>query len=173
MGNTAVIKNELELPFYAKMTIFLIGLFALLSMLYIAQGIVIPIIFAIIIAILLQPVVGFFVRLRINRVIAIAITLVLTIVLIVAFAAFLFSQASRFSESWPILVDKFTLILNQLTDWAAGYFDINPHRIDEWLAKTKNELINTSGAAIGQTLITVGSGLVVLFLVPVYVFMIM
>jgi predicted PurR-regulated permease PerM len=142
-------------------------------MLYIAQGIVVPIVFAVIIAILLQPVVNFFVRIRINRVVAIVITLILTILIIVAFGAFLFSQVSRFSESWPVLVDKFTIILNQTTQWASGYFDINPHKIDAWLLKTKNELINTSGAAIGQTIVSVGSSLVALFLIPVYIFMIL
>jgi predicted PurR-regulated permease PerM len=34
-------------------------------------------------------------------------------------------------------------------------------------------LINSSSAAIGKTLVTVGSGLVILFLVPVYIFMIL
>ncbi len=168
-----MINKELILPFYAKATIFLMGLFALLAMLYIAQGIVVPIIFAIIIAILLQPVVGFFVRLHINRVVAIVITLALTVGIIVAFGAFLFSQISRFSESWPIFVDRFTIVLNQTTSWASGYFDINPAKIDAWLLKTKGEMINTSGAAIGQTLLSVGNTVVVLFLVPLYIFMIL
>ena len=163
----------INLPFYVKVTIFLVGSFALLAMLYIAQGIVVPIVFAIIIAILLQPVVDFFVRLKINRVVSISITLALMVCILVAFGGFLFSQASHFSESWPILVDKFTLMLDQATHWASGYFDINPHKIDAWLLKTKNELINTSGAAIGQTIVNVGSSLVILFLVPVYIFMIL
>jgi len=168
-----VIDKELKLPFYVKVTIFLIGLFALLAMLYIAQGIIVPLVFAIIISILLQPVVNFFVRRRINRVIAIVITLFLTILVIAAFGALLFSQASRFSESWPILVDKFTAILNQTITWASGYFDIAPQKIHDWLTTTKNELINTSSAAIGKTLVTVGNGILVLFLVPVYIFMIL
>jgi len=66
--------KELKFPFYARVTIFLIGLFALLTMLYIAQGIIVPIIFAIIIAILLQPVVNFLVKRKINRLLAIIIT---------------------------------------------------------------------------------------------------
>jgi predicted PurR-regulated permease PerM len=168
-----LISKNLILPFYVKVTIFFIGVFALLTMLYIAQGIVVPILFAVIIAILLQPVVNFFIRLRINRVLAIVITLVLTVLLLVGFGAFLFSQISRFSESWPILVEKITGGLNQVTNWASGYFDIDERKIDAWLLKTKNELINTSGAAIGQTLITLGSSLVILFLVPVYIFMIL
>jgi len=58
--------NELKLPFYARVTIFLIGLFALLAMLYIAQGIIVHLVFAILFAILLQPVVNFFIRKRIK-----------------------------------------------------------------------------------------------------------
>jgi predicted PurR-regulated permease PerM len=166
-------EQGLKLPFYARVTIFLLGFFALMAMLYIARGIVVPIIFALIIAILLQPVVDLFVRIKINRLLSIALTLLLTFVIIAGFGALLFSQASRFSESWPMLVDRFTLILNDSITWASGYFDIKPQRIHEWVLKTKGEIINTSSAAIGQTLVSVGSTLVIIFLVPVYVFMIL
>jgi len=168
-----VIDKELKFPFYAKTTVYFIGFFALLTILYIAQGIIVPLVFAGIIAILLHPVVNFFVRIRINRVVAIIIGLVLISLVIVAFGALLFSQASRFSDSWPVLVDKFTGIINQAITWASGYFNINPQKIHEWIIKTKGELINISSALIGQTLITVGNGLVIVFLVPVYIFLIL
>lgn len=166
-------EQDLKLPFYARATLFLLGFFALVAMLYIARGIVVPIIFALIIAILLQPVVDLFVRIKINRLLSIALTLLLTLIVIAGFGALLFSQASRFSESWPLLVDRFTLILNDSITWASGYFDIKPQKIHEWVLKTKGEIINTSSAAIGQTLVSVGSTLVIIFLVPVYVFMIL
>jgi predicted PurR-regulated permease PerM len=168
-----VIDKELKLPFYTQAIFSLIGLFALFTLLYIARGIIIPIIFAIIIAIVLHPVVNFFVRKKINRVIAIVITLVLTFLVIAAFCLLFFSQASRFSESWPILVDKLTSIFNQSITWASGYFDINAHKIHEWFTNTKVELINSSSATIGKTIITVGNLVVVLFLVPVYIFMLL
>lgn len=168
-----MIDKELKLPFYVKAIILFIGLFALLTVLYIAKSIIVPLVFATIFAIVLHPVVNFIVRRKINRVIAIVITLLLALSVIVAFGGLLFSQASRFSESWPVLVDKFTLILNDSITWAAGYFDINPQKIHEWIVKTKTELINTSSAAIGHTLVVVGNGLVILFLVPVYIFMIL
>ncbi|MCX6286684.1 MAG: AI-2E family transporter [Bacteroidetes bacterium] len=161
------------MPFYVKAILLIIGLFALTAILYIAQGIIVPLIFAILIAILLHPVVNFLVRMKINRVIAITMTLFLTILIVAAFTGLLFSQASRFSESWPLLVDKFTGILNQSISWVSEYFDINPHKIDAWILKTKNELINTSSAAIGQTLLSVGSTIMVLLLVPLYVFLLL
>jgi predicted PurR-regulated permease PerM len=168
-----VIVKELKLPIYAKAIFLLIGLIAFLTVLYIARSIIVPLVFATIIAIVLHPVVSFFVKRRINRVIAIVITLFLAFSVLAAFGGLLFSQASRFSESWPVLVDKFTSILNQSITWAAGYFDINPQKIHEWIVNTKTELINTSSAAIGHTLVTIGSGLVILFLIPVYIFLIL
>jgi predicted PurR-regulated permease PerM len=165
--------KELKFPFYAKAVFFLIGLFALIAMLYIAQGIIVPIVFAILVAILLHPIVNFFVRIRINRIIAIILALFLTYLVIAAFGALLFSQASRFSESWPVLVNKFTGLINQTITWASGYFDINPQKIHDWITKTQAELINKISASIGQTIVTVGSSLVVLFIIPVYIFLIL
>ena len=165
--------GDSKLPLYAKASIFVIGLFVFFTILYIAKGIILPVVFAIIIAIVLHPVVNFFVRKKINRLLAIVITLTLTFLVIAAFGLLFFSQASRFSESWPILVDKFTEMFNQTITWASGYFDINAQKIHEWFANTKSELIISSTATIGKTLVSVGSLVVVLFLIPVYVFMIL
>ena len=165
--------KELQLPFYAKASIFLIGLVAFLAILYIAQGIIVPLVFAIIIAILLHPVVNFLIRKRINRVVAILIALFLTFLFIAGFCVLLFSQASRFSETWPLLVDKFTDILNQAITSISGYFDIKPQKIHEWIANTKGELIDTSSAAIGQTLLNLGTGVMIMFLLPLYIFLLL
>ena len=163
----------LKLPFYAKVTIFLIGLVALFAILYIAKSIFIPVVFAVIIAIVLHPVVNFFVRLKINRILAILITMFLTFLIIASFGAVLISQASRFGESWPILVEKFTALINQNIADAADYFNKDPQKIHDWITKTQGEIINSSTAAIGQTLVVLGNGLVVLLLIPFYIFMIL
>jgi predicted PurR-regulated permease PerM len=163
----------LKWPFYAKATLIITGLFALLTILYIGRGIIVPFIFAVIIAILLSPVVNFFVRIKINRLIAIAITLVLSLLTIAALGVLMFSQIGRFSESLPVLADKLTEALNQSINWASGYFDISTQKINTWLDSTKGELIESSGTAIGKTILSLGSLLVVIFLVPVYIFMIL
>ena len=168
-----MIVRELNLPFYLKATIFLVGLCVFISILYIAQDIIIPIVFSIIIAIVLHPVVNFFVRRKINRVVAIVMTLFITFLVISAVCIFLFSQANNFSESWPMLVAKFTAVINQTITWASGYFGINAWNIHHWMTKTQGELININSAAIGQTIVAIGGWLVVLFLVPVYVFIIL
>ena len=165
--------KDSKFPFFVKVILFFIGLCALLAILYIAKGIIVPLVFAIIIAIVLHPIVNYLVREKINRLLAIIITLFLTFLVIAAFGALFISQAVRFSESLPALVDKITLVFNQTITWASGYFDINAQKIHEWFTNTKETLISTGNASMGKTLVSAGNLVVVLFLVPVYIFMLL
>jgi len=76
-----------------------------------------------------------------------------------------------FSESWPKFVTEFTKLFNEWVYWASGYFDISPYKIDAWVTKTKGEMIHTDGASIKETIVSVGSGVVVMFIIPVYTFL--
>ena len=99
--------------------------------------------------------------------------MLLTFLVIAAFGAVLISQVNRFGESWPVLVEKFTSLLNQNIADAADYFNKDPQKIHDWITKTQGEIINSSTAAIGQTIVVLGNGLVVLLLIPFYIFMIL
>lgn len=163
----------IKLPGYLKASVLLTGIAILIAMLYIGRSILVPVAFASILAIVLHPVVNFFVRIRFNRVIAIIITLFLTILVIVAFGALLLSQANRLSDSLPFLAEKFTALLNQSIDWISGHFDINAGKMDDWLLKTRSELIDKGTNAIGNTLVSLGNLFVIIFLIPVYIFMLL
>ena len=166
--------NEgLKLPAYVKASILLIGIAVLLAVLYIARSILVPVVFATILAIVLHPVVNFFVEKKVNRVLAIILTMFLTFLVIAAFGTLLISQASRLSDSLPVLADKFSELLKQAIAWVSGHFDIDSHKLNDWIIKVRGELINSSSAAIGNTLVSLGNLLVVLFLIPVYVFMLL
>ena len=162
-----------QMPFYVKVSLTFIGLYALVSVLYIAQNIIVPFIFSMMIAIVLHPVVQFLVRKKFNRIIAIVIALIITIIIIAIFGTFLISQAGLFGDSWPKLEVRFTAIFHEFINWTSLSFNINPDKINAWFIKAKGELLNTSSLIIGKTIINVGSGAVVLFLIPVYVFMIL
>lgn len=165
--------TTLNLPFFAKASLFLVGIYVFVLMLSIGQEIIVPLIFGTIIAIVLHPVVNFFVRIKLNRVLAIIVTLLLSFILIAAFALFLISQLGRFSESWPMLVDKITNMINGTIDWMPGYFNISAVKVNTWIAETKTDLLGSSSSVIGQTILSAGSAMVAIFLVPVYVFLIL
>jgi predicted PurR-regulated permease PerM len=165
--------KEIQLPPYVRMTTLFVGLIALAAILYVCKSILVPIVFALVIAIVLHPVVNFLVRMKINRIIAIIITMLLTVFILIGIGSFLLSQVSLFTETWPALVDKFTLMTQEGIAWVSSNFDINPQKINDWISKTTKEIVGLSTAAIGQTLVIFGSVVVVLFLIPVYVFLIL
>lgn len=164
--------KEIKLPLYAKMALMLIGLLAALAFLYLARSVIIPFVLSVIIAIVLNPLVKFFIRLKINKIIAIVITLFLAFLIIAAFVTLIFSQAIRFSESLPILISKFIEIVNNTIIWLSGHLGMNPESLHDWITETRDKLINTSSSAIGQTIVNIGSIIVLLILIPVYIFMI-
>ena len=161
------------LPFYIRASLLIVGAYFLFSMLYLAQGIILPLIYAIIIATLLSPAVDFLTRKKLNR--TLSIILVSTIALLVfgGLIALIASQAGMISHAWPKLIDKFTDILAQVVTWVSTCFHISTGRIDEYLANTKAELTKNSSAAIGMTLVTMSGIVQAAILTPVYVLMIL
>lgn len=163
--------NTIKLPISVKAPLVFLGLFAFLVFLYLAKSVLMPLVFATIIAIVLHPVVSLFVRFKVNRILSIIITLFLTLLVIAAIGVLLITQASRFADSLPLLLEKFTDIINQTITWISGHFDLSTKEITAWITKTKNGVLDS--LAIGQTLVSVGATLAFFFLIPVYVFMIL
>ena len=165
--------KEIQIPLFAKIVLIIIGLFVFFTIMFIAQRIIVPIVFAIIIAIVLHPAVNWLTRLKINRIIAIGLVFLVASLILVAFGTLMVSQIQRFSESWPILSEKINTIFTQNIADAAIRYDIDPQKIYDWISTAKTEFIGRGSAMIGQSLVVIGNGLVILFLIPVYVFMIL
>lgn len=166
-------KPILALPFYAKSALITIGLFVFFYILYIAQGIIIPLIFSAIIAITMSPLVYLFVSKKMNRVVAISFSLLLVFLGIILLIFLVSSQLSEFSNAFPKLIDQFYKMANDVVAWASKYFNISPRKIDAYLADTQAKIIDNSGATIGLTLKMILDAMVMVVLIPVYVFMIL
>ena len=161
------------LPLYAKLSLITMGLIAFFYILYIGQDILVPLIFATIIAILLNPVINFLCRKGMNKVVAILLVLTVALLIIGALMYFIGSQVSMFSESVPQFKKKIALIFNDIINWVSHKFNVGKPKIAAWVDKTKGEGMDNSSAVIGETLGTIGGVLVLVFLLPVYTFMIL
>ncbi len=166
-------KEALNLPFYAKAALLLVGFYVLVNILFIAQEIVLPLVFAGIIGIAFSPAVGYLVAKKWGRAFAIFCVLVAATLVVSAFIVLICSQASRLSDAWPQLSAKFAAVLEQATGWASKTFDLPARKITAWLADMKSDLLENTGTAIGLTLTTMGGFLTTVLLTPVYVFMIL
>lgn len=158
---------EKDYPFYIKSTVIIFGLILLTYVLINLRDILVPLSFAMIIAILLNPLVSRFQKKRIPKVLSIILTMLIALIFMLGLFYFLSTQLAQFGESAPLLVKKFNDLLGTFTIWVKNQFGIS----FEKQAQLLKEAGNSSKALVGQTLGTALGILGVVFLIPVYVFL--
>ncbi len=163
--------NSFEIPFYAKAALIFICAFALGLTMYVGQDIIIPILYATMIAILLNPLVNYFIGKKMNKILSISIAVVLTISMLLIAIYVLSTQITLFSDSYPQLKQKFLVTSAQFLHWISGKFNIRESAINLWIKDTRTDAIEN--IAIGEKLTQVGRVLVIGSLLPAYLFMIL
>ncbi|MEO6168555.1 MAG: AI-2E family transporter [Chitinophagales bacterium] len=166
-------KDKIILPFYAKITTILFGLVVFTFILYVGRDILVPLIYATIFAILLNPLVNFLDSKGVNRILAIFISLLFGMLCAGLVMYFVSSQISRFSSEFPQLKEKFNIFFSEIIRWVSGTFNISKSTIDQWVTDTRTGIVENSQAVLGKTLLTLSGILVLVFLLPVYIFMIL
>ena len=158
-----------EYPFYIKAAFIILGLVLTVFCLFILKGILTPFAFAIVISILLNPLVNRLRNYKINRVLAIIISMLLALLVIAGIFYFLSSQIIKFGENFTALKERLYEVLHHLQQWIQNNFGIAVEK----QVKMLNDALQSSQALLGKTVGSALGTLTVIFLLPVYVFMLL
>ena len=160
-------------PPYQKLSIIVLGLVALFYALSAARAILVPMLFALLLALLLNPLVNRMSRLKVPRVLGIALALALAMLSLVGLGYFIVSQASHFSETLPDLESKLSKLGKATGGWVQEAFNMERREVNEAMEKVKDEGMAKGGAMMGRTLTTVGALFAFFFLLPVFTFLLL
>ncbi len=163
--------NSFQIPFYAKLALILICLIGLVFTMFVAQGIIIPILYATIIAILLNPVVNFLMSKKINKLISISMVVALTMLVVLGVLYLISTRLANFTEAYPQLKEKLDITGLKILEWVSRKFNMHQEIIIDWLYRARSEAINNF--AFSERLSQAGQLLVTLTLLPVYLFMLL
>ncbi len=159
------VQKDPTYPIYIKIPAVLVGLLAGIYILYVLGDILVPLAFAILISILLNPL---YTRLesKMPKVGAILLTLLIATLAVAGLFYFLSTQISVFLDSLPQIKQKISMLLVQFQGWSKEKFGID----------MKNQLAAlTSGSGTGgmlsSTVAPVLSFISVVLLLPTYVFL--
>ncbi len=158
-----------KIPFYARIALILISILAFVFTMKVGQHIIIPILYAALIAILLNPLVNYLISKKVNKIVSISIAVLFAICVVLGILYLVSSQISMFSETYPKLLEKFNLTSIQLVQWIAQKFSISEFKIHEWINEMESKAINNF--AIGEMLSEATRVMVIIALLPVYLFM--
>ncbi len=156
-----------EYPFYLKTTVILFGLVLLTYMASVLGDILVPLAFAAFFAILLNPLCNRLLKWRLPKVPAILLSLLLAVICIAGIFYFLSTQIAQFSQSFPALKQKFISISQGLEHWIDLKFGLSTEKQVQFV----KDALDNSQALLGRTVGTVLGTLSLVFLIPVYVFM--
>lgn len=173
MENSNVPPEAITLPYYLKLSQIILGIAVFFYIMVIGQSIIVPLIFSTLFAIVLNPFVNFLCKKGLNRVLSISIALLVAIILVFSLMYFLSTQASIFTQTFPQFKIKFNGLVVDASHWVTTHTSIQQAKIDAWLAKAQSDGLKTGAAYLGNSLGTVTSMLVLLFIIPVYIFMIL
>jgi predicted PurR-regulated permease PerM len=158
-----------EYPFYLKSTVILFGLILLVYVFAQLADVMIPLAFAAFIAILLNPMSNWLEERKVPKILAIGLTMLLGAILLAGLFYFLSTQIIQFGDSLPMLKKKFAELFITCKDWVATTFNYSIQKQDKLI----KDAMDNSQALVGRTLGNVLSTFGLVFVVPVYVFLIL
>ena len=161
--------QEKQYPFYFKSTVVLLGLVITTFILLTLRDLLVPFAFSLIIAVLLNPLVNRFNQYGLKKPLSISLAMIIALAAFGGILYFLSSQIVGFGENFGLLKQKFSSILSGLQQWVQAKFGMAINKQVQLI----NEALDSSKSLVGQTIGTALGTLTVVFIVPVYIFLLL
>lgn len=163
--------NTLQFPFYAKLAFTLISVISFFVIFYFAQSIILPILIAMLFAILLRPVGAFLEsKLRLPHIIATLLSVMLMVLVVAGIFTFISIQVVDMASDWDKIRGNFKIHLAELQSMIRDRFNLSEveqkNLIDD---ATKDSMKGST--VISTTLLSFTDMLVNLLLIPIYTFL--
>ena len=160
---------EKQYPFYLKATVILFGLILFVFAIANLRSILIPLAFAGVFAILLNPVVTRLQHRKVPRVLAIISSLLLALLIFGGILYFLSSQIIRFGDTLPLLKQKFSMLVVEFEQWLQQRFGLSIEK----QVQLMDQALNSGKSFLGSTVTTAIGTIGIMFLLPVYIFLLL
>lgn len=127
----------------------------------------VPVCFALLISILLNPLVNKLIKLKVPRVLGITISILAAMIIFGSIIFFLAQQFASFADLGPELSKRGNEIIQNLKEWVNTSFGVSLQQQEGMISSAMEK----SKSYIGSTLLTVADILSTFILLPIYVFL--
>jgi predicted PurR-regulated permease PerM len=162
-----------ETPLYKRITFYLLSTGLILLLFYLAQGILVPLFFSILLASILLPMNRFLERKGAHRVVAIMVSLVLTIIVLGSIIYFIADQIAGFFEDLPTINARLDELSTIFQKWIRETFNVTIRKQNQYWNDTLVKMRASGTSIIGATVVTLAEALSYLVLLPIYTFLIL
>lgn len=133
------------------------------------EQILLPLSFAFLISLLLLPVSNFMEnRLKFSRSMAAIVSVILLLLVFSGIFYVLGSQIADLGNEWPLLKKQLIGLFNDSQQWFSTTFHVNMQKQSEYLNKSTEKVLNSGGAIIEKTVLSISSLLLMLIFIIIY-----
>jgi len=151
-------------PFYTKLAMVLISLIAIFYIAILGKSILVPLVFALLFAVLLLPLANFFEKkLRMPRSVASLLSVILLLASIASLFYIVGSQVSSLADDWPQFKTQVLASVTDLQHWVSTKFHIRIKQQNSYIDNATSTLLETGSSVLGSAVLSLSS--LVLFIV--------
>jgi predicted PurR-regulated permease PerM len=161
------------MPVTARRALEVMGLFFLGWIIVLGYGILAPLLLAFFISIMILPVYRFLQGLRIPDILAIIISLLILIVVFGLIIWFFSMQIGNLIADFPLIQRNVTQHLKTLSDWIGANTPFSTAEQVKFISEQSNKLLNYGGSILTGAAGSVTSLVVLLGLLPIYIFLLL
>ncbi|AEV97614.1 hypothetical protein A4D02_35645 [Niastella koreensis] len=160
-------------PFTIRLCLGLFSIVLIILILYQAQHILVPIVFAILFAMLLVAPCNYLERHRIPRGLAAFLSFILFILIGLIVFYLVSSQIYRFKKELPGFINQLNTGLKNLTEKLQENFHLSAEKTNQLLDAVSFKNLYNSTTFVGNTFNTVSNTVLYMILIPVYTFLLL
>ncbi len=157
-------------PYSYELAAVLLSMVLIITVLYVLQSVLVPLMFAILISISLYPVSRFFERLRFHRALASILSVIIAILVISGLFWFIVKQVITIGKNGTDLQSKFITIFNAIQLWVTQRFGVEPGEITARVRDFSDEVLSHAGTYLSAAFGSIGGVLAGAVLVPLFAF---
>jgi predicted PurR-regulated permease PerM len=151
---------------FSLLTLVLIG--AIFSL---GKNIILPLMFAILLATLLLPVVNYLQQKKFPVFLSIILPLIVSLLTILGVLYFLSTQIAHFFDDWETLKERVDELLNTVQRWVAQNFNVAAREQEEYINETTEKVKTEAPKIAGRTFLSLTGSFSYLILLPIYTFL--
>ncbi|RQP15043.1 MAG: AI-2E family transporter [Parapedobacter sp.] len=157
-------------PYVLELAASLISLALIIALMYVLQGVLLPLMFSILIAISLYPVAGTLERLRLGKAFSALLAVILAIAILSGLIWFIIHQVIVIGRDGAEIQTKFLSIFDTIQQWLQERFGLEPTDVVERLRGQANQILSNAASYVTAAFGSLGNILAGAVLVPLFSF---
>lgn len=167
-------KQLYAFPFYAKFALILFSIIGLIALLYLGQGVLAPLLLALLFAILVEPVSGFLqTKFKFPNTLATSIAVILFFLIFIILFYFISLQLVGMADDWGKIKSNLNTHYTNLQNYIETSFGITKEQQQSAISKATSDSASTGKQMASATLSSITDSLLNLILIPIYMFLIL